>query len=92
MKTGKSIFKAGKLIKIELTYDDKILDIRIRGDFFLYPEDSLEKLQKHLVGVALDKRAIAGRIDAVLLQENITPFGFTSGQLAEAIVGASNQA
>lgn len=88
MKTGKNIFKAGKLIKIDITYDDKIVDIKIHGDFFLYPEDSLEKLQSQLVNTKIDKQAIKDCIDSILTKEKIEPFGFTSEQLAEAIIGA----
>ena len=88
MKTGRNIFKAGKLIKIDLTYDDKIRAIKIHGDFFLYPEDALEKLQNQLIDTSIDKQAIKKRIDDILTNEKIEPFGFTSEQLAEAIFGA----
>ncbi len=88
MKSGKNIFKAGKLIKIDLKYDETINEIKIHGDFFLYPEDSIEKLQQQLVGTRIDKQAIKERIDAILRQELIESFGFTSEQLAEAILGA----
>ncbi|MBS3067468.1 hypothetical protein J4450_02095 [Candidatus Micrarchaeota archaeon] len=88
MKSGKNIYKAGKLIKIDLKYDDAILEIKIHGDFFLYPEDAIEKLQSQLIGTVIDKNAIKTRIDSILEREGIEPFGFTSEQLAEAIIGA----
>ena len=88
MKSGKNIFKAGKLIKIDLKYDDAIREIKIHGDFFLYPEDAIEKLQQQLVGTHIDKQAIKERIDVILKQDCIESFGFTSEQLAEAILGA----
>jgi len=88
MKAGKNIFKAGKLIKIDIKYDEKIHEIKIHGDFFLYPEDAIEKLQQQLIGTQLNKLKIKERIDLILKQENIQPFGFTSEQLADAIMGA----
>ena len=88
MKSGKNIFKAGKLIKIDLKYDDAICEIKIHGDFFLYPEDSIDRLQEQLIGTKIDKQLIKERIDTILEREGIEPFGFTSEQLAEAIIGA----
>lgn len=88
MKSGKNIFKAGKLIKIDLKYDEAIREIKIHGDFFLYPEDAIERLQQQLIGTSIDKQAIKERIDSILEREGIEPFGFTSEQLAEAIIGA----
>ena len=58
MKSGKNIFKAGKLIKIDLQYDEAIREIKIHGDFFLYPEDAIDKLQHQLIGTRVDRQAI----------------------------------
>ena len=47
----KSVYKIpeGKLVKIELeTTDNKIKKIKITGDFFLYPEEIISKLEKSL--------------------------------------------
>lgn len=88
MKEGKNIFKAGKLIKIDLRYDTVIHEIKIHGDFFLYPEDGIETLQKKLIGTEINREKIKQKIDDILLQEKLEPFGFTSEQLAEAIIGA----
>ena len=43
MKNLANIFKAKKLIKISMSYDDKknIIDsIKITGDFFIHPEET----------------------------------------------------
>jgi len=45
MKNLANIFKAKKLIKISMSYDDKknvIGSIKITGDFFIHPEETLE--------------------------------------------------
>ncbi|MEJ5187870.1 MAG: hypothetical protein WHT84_01510 [Breznakiellaceae bacterium] len=44
-----------KLIRgtIELTLDGCIKHIQIRGDFFIYPEDALEYIEKSLEGSSL---------------------------------------
>ena len=86
---GKSIFKAGKLVKIDLEYEnDAIVKIKIEGDFFLYPEEGREKLERALTGVKLDKEMIRNRVDETLTKEKLEVYGFTSEQLADAIIQA----
>ena len=39
----------GKVIEVELDYSDNVIfDIKISGDFFAHPEDSIDNLQKSL--------------------------------------------
>ena len=40
----KGVYKAAKLIKVKLNIENrKIKDIRITGDFFMYPEDAIKE-------------------------------------------------
>lgn len=57
-------FKAPKgVIKVELKLeDDKISKISISGDFFMYPEDALEKLEGSLIGVKADKEILLTKV------------------------------
>jgi len=57
---GYAEFKAPKgLIKIELELaDDAISQVSISGDFFMYPEDALERLEQALVGVKADRESL----------------------------------
>jgi len=80
-------FKSKKLIQVQLSFDDEnneIHSVRITGDFFLYPEDSLELLETNLVGVKLDRNILKKRIEESL--SNSQTFGFDSESLAEAIL------
>ena len=48
MRNLANIFKAKKLIKISMSYDDKknVIDsIKITGDFFIHPEETIETLE-----------------------------------------------
>ncbi len=47
----------GGLIRVGVSLDesDRIEDIMITGDFFIYPEESVEALEKVLVGVVADE-------------------------------------
>lgn len=53
MKTNTITRKFGKLLRLDVNYDDRIEQLKITGDFFLHPEDTLEKIVSELTGVAL---------------------------------------
>jgi lipoate---protein ligase len=92
LKTARNIHKAQKLIKILLEYNDneedskKIINsIKITGDFFLYPEESLEYLEAQLKGTILDRYKLKEKIDRCLAKSEA--FGFDTESMVDAIVG-----
>jgi lipoate---protein ligase len=91
VRTAYNIYKTKKLIKILLKYEDDkegnriISSVRITGDFFLYPEESLENLEVQLKGTRLDKDNLKKKIDKCL--NNSEAFGFDSKSLSDAILG-----
>jgi lipoate---protein ligase len=92
LKTARNIHKAQKLIKILLEYNDneedskKIINsIKITGDFFLYPEESLEYLEAQLKGTILDRYKLKEKIDSCLAKSEA--FGFDTESMVDAIVG-----
>jgi lipoate---protein ligase len=91
LKTARNIYKTQKLIKILLEYNDQedskkiINSIKITGDFFLYPEESLEYLEDQLKGTILDKVKLKEKIDKCL--KNSEAFGFDSESMVAAILG-----
>ena len=91
LKTARNIYKTQKLIKILLKYNDQedskkiINSIKITGDFFLYPEESLEDLEAQLKGTLLDRYKLKEKIDKCL--ENSEAFGFDSESMVTAILG-----
>ena len=87
LQNAHSTFKSKKLIQVQISFDDQkneIHSIRITGDFFLYPEDSLELLETNLVGVKLERNNLKKKIEESL--SNSQTFGFDSKSLAEAIL------
>ena len=65
MKKVHNIYKSKKLVKISLEYDEdsKIINsITITGDFFLYPEETLDELEVNLIGTKLGKDEIKQKI------------------------------
>ncbi|MGE5633623.1 MAG: lipoate protein ligase C-terminal domain-containing protein [Deltaproteobacteria bacterium] len=88
MKKSHNIYKSKKLIKISLEYDEdsKIINsITITGDFFLYPEETLDELEVNLIGTKLGKDEIKQKIEKCL--NGSEAFGFDSESLTDAILG-----
>ncbi len=84
---AKSISKLDKLVKIELVYHQvsmEIKSIKITGDFFLHPEETIEKLEVSLVGVKLEKESIKNKTETIL--KNSEFYGFDVDSLSNAIV------
>ena len=76
------------MIKISLEYDEdsKIINsITITGDFFLYPEETLDELEVNLIGTKLGKDEIKQKIEKCLNRSEA--FGFDSESLTDAILG-----
>jgi lipoate---protein ligase len=85
-----NIYKSRKLIKISLEYTDSkiISSIRITGDFFLYPEETLDQIEASLIGTKMDRNSIKETIEKCLSHSEA--FGFDSESLTDAIIGCLN--
>lgn len=90
MIKANNIYKSKKLIKISLEYTDSkiISSIRITGDFFLYPEETLDQIEASLIGTKMDRNSIKETIEKCLSHSKA--FGFDSESLTEAIIGCLN--
>ena len=94
MASGKSVFKVqgGKLLKISLEHSGGwIENVRIAGDFFLHPEESVGLVEKGLQGAALDESSLKGKIEAIVKKNSLKLFGFAPADLAAAIMMAVKQ-
>jgi lipoate---protein ligase len=88
MKRTHNVYKAQKLIRIALEYDERentIKSITISGDFFVYPEEALETLEVQLIGTKLERDTLKQEIERYL--KNSEAYGFDSISLTEAILG-----
>ena len=88
MRTSHIIYKVpeGKLVRKEMDYKDKIEKISISGDFFMHPEDAIEKIEKALIGVELKEESIFDAIVKVAEEEKIEFFGIDAASLTRAIL------
>jgi len=92
---GKSVYKVpdGKLLKISLKFKgEKIISVKITGDFFLYPEEGIEAIEKSLSGKKLDRKLIAGEVSRAVQKNSIELFGISAEGIAEGVLLAGGAA
>jgi len=88
-KSSKKV-KGGKLLKIEALFKEgSIVDIKITGDFFLHPEETISKIEQSLKGEKVGAQ-IAANITKVLSENSASLIGITEKDVEEAIVEAFN--
>ena len=70
-------YKAEKgVIEIELALKDEIIvEIRITGDFFIYPEEAIELIENTLTNSPIDKQVLTERLESIYKKEEITTPG-----------------
>ncbi|MCF2142471.1 MAG: hypothetical protein K9W42_02065 [Candidatus Heimdallarchaeota archaeon] len=90
MKTARVRTKKG-VIEVELLLSEgKIEQISLTGDFFVYPEDSLEQFENSLIGVPINKEALSEAIAAFYSQQQFLTPGITVEDWVTVIFQAAN--
>jgi len=80
---------SGKLIHVSCEVDDRTIErIKITGDFFLIPEESIESLETTLIGTAAEKEAISNKV-AEFFSKDKTLLGATPEDFVRAILLAA---
>ncbi|MFW9908570.1 MAG: lipoate protein ligase C-terminal domain-containing protein [Candidatus Thorarchaeota archaeon] len=68
----------GGLLRAKITVDhEKISDIVLSGDFFLYPSDSIRTLEENLIGASVEGEDIVNRVRETYKDFNIDSPGVT---------------
>lgn len=91
---GRAIYKVkgGKMIKIQLALENKkIKDLRITGDFFLHPEETIEDIEKALRGCSLSKEELVRIIKETLTSRRAVLLGASPEDLARCIIMAGEK-
>ena len=88
---SKSVYKVpnGKLLKINLDYNEKtnnIENVRITGDFFAYPEESIEIIEEKLKRTKLEKGTLIEIIQSIINENKIEFIGIDAEGLTEGIM------
>lgn len=89
-----AVKKARKgLIRVRILVDERarrIADVRITGDFFMYPEDALWRLEEELRGTALDAAEVAYKVRRAL--KGVRLVGSTPEDFVETVLAALRSA
>jgi len=88
---SKSIYKIpdGKLVKISLDYDKEkkiIKKIKIMGDFFAYPNEAIEFLEKHLINTKIEEKILIKKINQDIINNNFKFIGINAEGLTQGIL------
>jgi len=87
----KSVYKIpkGKLLKVFLDYDPRsnlIRDISITGDFFAYPEESVELIERELRNTVVDRDVLFIKIKSIVERNGIEFIGLDAEGLTQGIM------
>ncbi len=81
---SESIYRAeGGIIRVSIDAGKVIKKIKITGDFFIFPEDSIEKLEDALVGASTAEGELLRIIKD--FYENIDSYGVEAEDMVKAI-------
>ena len=88
---SQSVYKVpkGKLLKVSLEYDEKrniLQSVCITGDFFAYPEEGIEFIEKELKNVVLEKEALLQKISWLIAKNHIQFIGLNAEGLTQGIL------
>jgi hypothetical protein len=87
----KSVYKIpdGKLLKIFIDINKKkntINKINITGDFFAYPEESIEIIEKNLKNIKIERVTLINKINLIIKNYKIEFIGLNSEGITEGIL------
>ena len=88
---SQSVYKIpqGKLLKISVEYTKKknsIKNIWITGDFFAYPEESIELMEKKLRNTVLEQEQLLAKIRSIITEYHIQFVGVDAEGLTKGIL------
>lgn len=81
----------GKLVSVHAKKKENILQIKITGDFFLFPEESILELERELSEIHINSSfdEIKKEIERIIQENKINIVGFKPEDLAEIIKEAA---
>ncbi len=80
------------MLRVRLTEKNgRIENVKISGDFFLIPEDSLPKLEKMLEDTRLDEKELKLLVDRFFHGTNAQGLGISPDDFVKAILSTKSQ-
>jgi hypothetical protein len=79
MKTNTITRKFGKSLRLDVTFSNYIESLKITGNFFLHPEETLDQITTELIGVTvpIQKEFLFRKIKYVLDSNEAEVIGIT---------------
>lgn len=79
--------KEGKVVKVEIDYNEVIKNVRITGDFFLHPEDILEEIEDCIIGLdkTVSEEDIVSGIQRATAGKDVQMIGISPESIASLI-------
>jgi lipoate---protein ligase len=75
----------GGLVRLAaVNQEGRLADVHLSGDFFIYPQSALSRLEQALAGVPLESSALTEAIQSFYTRNQIETPGITPAALAEA--------
>ena len=82
----------GKLLRVRLTEENgRITSVRISGDFFLLPEDSLPRLEEMLEGVLLREAEVRTQVERFYETSRAQGLGVSPDDFVRALISAKEE-
>lgn len=84
--SGERKVSGGKLLRADVVIDGTIEEVRLHGDFFIYPEEGLEAIEEAVEGLDVDTTVeeIRERIETSL-GPNVRTVGFEPQDVATVV-------
>jgi lipoate-protein ligase A len=91
MKTNSITRKFGKMLRLDVTYADHIESLKITGDFFLHPEETLDEIVSELTGVTvpIQKEVLLRKTRYILESNEAEMIGITVEDIINTLEEAS---
>jgi lipoate-protein ligase A len=88
---SQSVYKIpqGKLVKVSVEYDEDthiLQNIRITGDFFAYPEEAIEVIERRLKNTVMEQELLQQKISFIISQNHFEFIGLTAEGLTQGIL------
>jgi hypothetical protein len=83
----------GKLLKVTVEFThDTLNKVQIKGDFFIYPEESLDELEVALTNKEYSRAGIGDVVGDFFAKPGIVAFGITPKSVVDAILECKENA
>ncbi len=83
--------EGGKLIRAYAeAVGGRLVSVIITGDFFAFPEEAVEELEKFLVGVSLKEDEIKSAVQEFLRRRGVVLAGVSASDIAEVVYRAAS--